>query len=1195
MNSAKKIFAAGSAVAMLLLGAAPVLAVAHTVGTNISSTDGTVWMIANGASGVCRRAYTSAGAFLSYGFNSWSQVVVANSDDLALPVCSEGFIPPQDGSVIFSDRGADKGTGFIVSGGMKYGFPTEAIFKGQGYSYSTAMWADMSWMATGGVVNAADAAHLPGTLINNNGTVQLVGNSGLLGVPDLATFNSWGYSFAKVVPANANDKAKAQTGVMAMRQPGQLSPTSMSTTPVTTGPISAMLAASNPASGVIVAGQATAPLLAVTLTGNGTVNSLVLHRSGISDQNTLSNVYLYDGATRLTDGYSFNSNGDLTMNNLGLVVSGSRTVWVQADVSSSASSGQTIAVALTSVTAAGSSASAVSVMGNTMTIASGSTLATASLSANTIGGTPTVNAGTSAYVFWSAPLQVNTRTLSLKSANFRMIGSAPADALSNIKMYIDGVDSGVAGVVTMANGSNYATFNFMNAPKSLTTGSHSMDVRADIQKGSNRNVQFSIQNASDLMIMDPQVGVNIAVGGTIPNNAATISIGTGSLTAVLDTGFQSLTNVTGGGSNTAIAKYKLHAYGEDVKIQSLQVLPVLSNACTSGTTYGSAPCNVNSGSSATQFANGNGLQNVTLYFNGSQVGTQTAWNSGNLTFQLGSQLIVPAGQDSTLEVRADVRTNGTLSGGPAAGQNYTAGTISANLVVGSSNAQGQSSFNTVSTPALTGNTLTIQTGLLAVSANTGYASQNQNPNTAGVKIGSYVFQNQSSSESVRVTNLAVTVAYGAGTSSTNLSALRTSETSGSGSVPVQPATAAASASGTNTFSVDFTLAPGATKVVDILADTSTNTGGTATVQTSLVVTSIGVSSNVSTTSSTITGQTITLQSGTVATPTLLTANSTTAQYIAAGNGGNMGGSTATFNFNAAGGAATISELKFTVTASAGTPVSSVTVGSTTAPVVAGVAWLTGLALAVPNGGSGLTQPVTVNYSEVSTSGVVPATTTNIGLTYVKYTSGGTTTTITPTVNAPTMTMVGSKPTVTVNGTQATGLILGAENKIGEVTVTADAKGNIKLNDIAFSVGSSNITTFAITAPRIADGTTTVTGSGCAANASVTTTVFCEFGTVGNTFATGAANAEVNNDFDGYTIQAGTSKTFSLYGVVGGTVTTAGGTTTVSTSITSGGFNWDDASYPVFVADASAASPANGTNLTGALIYNFPTNSYSIKQ
>jgi hypothetical protein len=110
-------------------------------------------------------------------------------------------------------------------------------------------------------------------------------------------------------------------------------------------------------------------------------------------------------------------------------------------------------------------------------------------------------------------------------------------------------------------------------------------------------------------------------------------------------------------------------------------------------------------------------------------------------------------------------------------------------------------------------------------------------------------------------------------------------------------------------------------------------------------------------------------------------------------------------------------------------------------------------------------------------------------------------------------------------------------------------------------------------------------------------VFCEFGTSGNTFATGTTvtNTEVNTDFDGYTIAAGTSKTFSLYGVVGGTITTGGGNTTVSSSVSASGFNWDDASYATFVADGTAASPANGTALTGTLVYNFPTNSYSIKQ
>src|SRR3954471_23430340 len=95
---AKKFFAVGSAVAMTLSIVVPFVAsaAAHAVGTNISTPDGTVWMITSNGT---RRAYTSAGAFLSYGFNSWSQVVPASSEDLALRVDGSGFIPPQDGTV----------------------------------------------------------------------------------------------------------------------------------------------------------------------------------------------------------------------------------------------------------------------------------------------------------------------------------------------------------------------------------------------------------------------------------------------------------------------------------------------------------------------------------------------------------------------------------------------------------------------------------------------------------------------------------------------------------------------------------------------------------------------------------------------------------------------------------------------------------------------------------------------------------------------------------------------------------------------------------------------------------------------------------------------------------------------------------------------------------------------------------------
>src|SRR5437868_945239 len=102
---AKKLAASFSTAAMLattLFVAAPAFAAAHTVGTNIKSADGTVWMI---TSSNTRRAYTSWGAFTSYGFNT--SIVDANADDLALPVDGAGFIPPQDGQFVFSDRGAD--------------------------------------------------------------------------------------------------------------------------------------------------------------------------------------------------------------------------------------------------------------------------------------------------------------------------------------------------------------------------------------------------------------------------------------------------------------------------------------------------------------------------------------------------------------------------------------------------------------------------------------------------------------------------------------------------------------------------------------------------------------------------------------------------------------------------------------------------------------------------------------------------------------------------------------------------------------------------------------------------------------------------------------------------------------------------------------------------------------------------------
>jgi len=962
-------------------------------------------------------------------------------------------------------------------------------------------------------------------------------------------------------------------------------------TPVVTptGAVSAMVASDSPASGAIVKGQATANLLHVAFVGSGVVTSVTLQRSGISDQNTLTNVYLYDGSTRITDGYSFNVSGQIVINGLAIAVNGSKTISVKADVYAPTTlDASTIAVALTGFTANGAATTA-NVQGNTMSIVVGNA-ATATLSANTVTPAASINAGTMGYTFWSAPVQVNVRAVLLKTANFRMIGSAPSDALGNIKMFIDGVDTGKVATVMAINGSNYASFDLTSSPITLTTGSHTIDMRADVQKGTNRTVVVSVQQASDLTIYDPQVGVNIAVGGTVPNSAQQITILTGSVTVVVDPTFTSATNVSSGATNAIIGRFKFHAYGEDIKVSTLNVTPLIGSGTAGG-------CTTNA--NGTTAGGTCGINNVTLYFNGSQIGSQTSQTSANMgstiPFTLGSQMIVPAGQDSILEVRADLQTSGSVA--------YTAGTVTVTLPAETTNGQGMSSQATVgaptNAPATTG--LSVSSASVALAANTAYANQSISPNTTGVKIGSYVIQNQSTSEAVRLTQLKVVTWIDSAnpptgiTDISNLAALRTSDTTGSGSTPIQP-------TGLDTFSVSDTLAPGASITVDIFADTGSN--AVDYVMTKLQVTSIGAVSNTTTytpgSGTYTTGQTLSLGTGSMSAPTLVVSSTTPAQYVASASGA-QNASQAAFNFVSTSGASTITELKFNVTAAS--TVTKICVGTACGSPVSGVVDLTGLSLAVPNGGGGLTINAQVSYPIVGTSGTAPSTTSLISLAYVKYTAGGTPKAAgtgtqcaaypAPTcsslggsgsdsqVDAKTVTLVGSKPTITVATGGSAGLLLNANNQIGQVTVAADAQGAIKVRQISFAIGYSGFTSFtSIDSPYLSVNGSTVSTAYCTYTPYVVTCA------INSTGAAGGTTSYAND----YPVSQGGSVTFNLFGTVTGT-NTGTSTASISSSVT----NSSSVAAQKFLWDDTSTNGNSGTALTGVLINGFPTNSYSVHQ
>ena len=187
-------------------------------GTNIN-INGTIYMIA--VNGSQKLPYTSAGAFLSYSYNSWATVQKPQSGDVLLPTGNP--IPPRDGSIICSDRGTDKGTCYLISVGAKIGFPSAQVFTGQGFSFSKALYGDTSFLKYSGNIQSATQAHSAGVLINENSTVYLLSDTYVIGVPSIAVLSSWGYLLSDVVPANTADTSLKNQNTLVARIPGQLS------------------------------------------------------------------------------------------------------------------------------------------------------------------------------------------------------------------------------------------------------------------------------------------------------------------------------------------------------------------------------------------------------------------------------------------------------------------------------------------------------------------------------------------------------------------------------------------------------------------------------------------------------------------------------------------------------------------------------------------------------------------------------------------------------------------------------------------------------------------------------------------------------------------------------------------------------------------------------------------------------------
>lgn len=916
-------------------------------------------------------------------------------------------------------------------------------------------------------------------------------------------------------------------------------------------------------------GQSIAPLASFNLTaandGAITVKSLRLHRIGVSSDNTLSNVYLYSGNTKLTDAGTLSSGYVTFSNSNGIVtVPAGQTVTVTVKADIAAVMNGTIGMSIDSASDVSSTGASVSgsfpLNGNLMSVTQVSDLATVTATAPTPSNSGnTVDAGTMSNTLWSSQLAVSQKAVKLGYVSFRQIGSISADAIQNLKLYVNGAPVGSPASID-TNGR--VNFDLTSNPVLLNTGNSTVELRGDIVKGSNYNFIFSIQTAADMVLTDTNYGVNIAIAGasgvSLPLSPVSTTINAGSVSVQRDINFTA-TQFVANQSQTVLGQWTMKAYGEDIRVQSLNLkVDLTSNGST--------------------IANGDGFNNVSIYVNGATVGSSKnavvvgGVLPGTLTFGSTNLFTIPAGTTVTVAIKGDSVNSGNIA------------SAKASLVALSNAYEGITSFVYSNELASDGVSLTTGSANATVSVNGSYPAQTLSSNTNGQKIGSYMIQ-ASSADGVTVSSLSVGLTTdGTTTLSTpdinklsNLYVVTPDMPNGSNK---------ANPGVNNNFNVNFTVAANQTAQVDVYADLA-GTTSVATFKTTLLGSGTGLGSRQSVVLTKAQGQSIAIGNGSL-NSLALSGSSPVSQIVV---GGTNGSAVATYNFVAGTtGGVTISKLGFAFASSSAisTAVSSITVGGQTAAVVGGKALVSGLNLVVPASYGGLDVPVTANFAPVGLNGV-PDQPVTITLAHVEYLAAGVTTYndasslangaavfgtgalgifsgATTGVAAKTMQLAGVAPMVSLvptTGNLTTGIV-----KIGSVTILAPT-GNVNLKTLPIVVSASGATTTIATSSDVvikdaSTGSTITTVSG-APSSGVTSVDFTAGGSVPL----------------GYQIASGsTGKTLDVYVNVS-SISGASGTGRVNLGLSSNKalFSWTD---------------VNGNSaLDATYILNYPNTTVSI--
>lgn len=325
--------------------------------------------------------------------------------------------------------------------------------------------------------------------------------------------NAYVVTTSMTLTAGGTSITAAETGITNTAQAG-------GTGPIITGSgLTVALASDTPAAMTLPKGATNVVFTKFNVTaasdGDVTVNSIKVKRTGVGAVTEISNVYLYDGATRLTSGRSITSDtntAEFTLNYL--VPRGTtKTLSIVANINGTLTTAGSHAFGIETASAISSTGATVSgsfpVTGNTMSLSTAVSASTAVV--DQVSASWNVKVGSVGTEV--AKLSVVAGSdVQVKGITLRNGGTLANSYLQNLKMSVNS-----SQVATASMTGDKAIFTFAT-PFTITKGQQkNFTITGDITGGrTTDNIKFYIDETSDVNVMDAVY----SVGAQVTNNFA---------------------------------------------------------------------------------------------------------------------------------------------------------------------------------------------------------------------------------------------------------------------------------------------------------------------------------------------------------------------------------------------------------------------------------------------------------------------------------------------------------------------------------------------------------------------------------------------------------------------------------------------------------------------------------------------------